>query len=311
MSKILAVFGATGVQGGSVVNNVLNDPVLSKIYKIRAITRDVNTDKAKKLKEKIEVVQGNVYDRTSLETALAGAHTIFAVTTPSFGLDGVEVEYASAKAIADVAVQQKSEYIIYSTLPAIKEMSGGKYAKVTAFDAKAKAEQYIRGLPIKSAFVSLGFFMENFHTQPFLNPQKAPDGTWILARPVPSNVQLPYIYSVADAGKFVGTILAKPDKYEGKRFCAAAALYSLEEIAAILSEATGKTVLYKQVPLEDFKKTIPFAPDVFAEGYLFAENYGGYFGPETKESVAWAVKNVDGKLSTLKEYFEAHPLELL
>lgn len=92
MSKILAVFGATGVQGGSVVNYVLNSPELSQEYKIRAITRDVNTDKAKQLKEKVEVVQGDMTDSASLKTALAGAHTVFVVTTPSFGPDALEVE---------------------------------------------------------------------------------------------------------------------------------------------------------------------------------------------------------------------------
>lgn len=218
--------------------------------------------------------------------------------------------YNTAKAIADVAVQEKCQYIIFSTLPAVKDLSGGKYANVTPFDAKAKAEQYIRGLPIKSAFVSLGFFMENFQSQPFLAPQKASDGTWILARPVPSKVRLPYIYSVPDTGRFVGTILAEPDKYEGKRFCAAAALYSLEEIAAIISKSTGKTVIYKQIPLDDFKKSLPFLPDLWTDGYLFAEEYGGYFGLETEKSVAWAVKNVSGRLSTLEEYFGAHPLQL-
>lgn len=38
MSNVLAVFGATGQQGGSVINYALNDPKLSQEYKIRAIT---------------------------------------------------------------------------------------------------------------------------------------------------------------------------------------------------------------------------------------------------------------------------------
>lgn len=88
MSKVLAVFGATGQQGGSVVDYVLNDPELSRRYKIRAITRDLNSEKAKQLKKQVEVVQGDVLDRASLETALTGAHTIFAMTTPSFSPDG-------------------------------------------------------------------------------------------------------------------------------------------------------------------------------------------------------------------------------
>ena len=313
MSKVLAVFGATGQQGSSVVNHVLDDPELSPEFKIRAITRDVNSDKAKQLSEKkVEVVQGDGSDRASLELALAGVHTVFAMTTPSFGPDGLEVEYNVAKTIADVAVEKGAKYIIFSTLPAVKVISGGKYTAVTPFDAKAKAEQYIRGLPIKSAFFSGGFFMENFHSQPFLNPQKASDSTWVLARPVSGQTKLPYIDAVGDTGKFVGAILAEPDKYEGKVFCAAVALYTLEEIAAILSRATGKTVVYKQISLEEFKKGLPFAPDLFAEGYSFAVEFGGYFGPDSEKSVAWAAKNIRvGKLTTLEEYLTAHPPQLV
>jgi uncharacterized protein YbjT (DUF2867 family) len=182
MSKIIAVFGATGQQGGSVISYVLNDAELSQKYNIRAITRDVNSEKAKQFKENVEVVQGDALNRVSLETALTGAHTVFAMTTPSFGRDGLEVEYNSAKTIVDVAVEKGAEYIIFSTLPPAKEISGGKYTKITPFDAKAKAEQYIRGLPIKSAFYSGGLFIENFQSHSFLAPREAPDGTWTMAR---------------------------------------------------------------------------------------------------------------------------------
>ena len=309
MSKVLAVFGATGQQGGSVINYVRNDPELSQKYKIRAITRDVNSEKAKRLKEKVEVVPGDVLDRASLETALTGAHTVFAMTTPSFGPDGLEVEYNSGKTIADVAVENGAEYIIFSTLPPVKEISGGKYTKVTPFDAKAKAEQYIRGLHIKSAFYSAGYFMENFQAQTFLAPRQAPDGTWVLARHNSPKTQLPFIDAVGDTGKFIGAILAEPDKYEGKTFCAAAALYSWEEIAAIMSKATGKTVVYKQIPLEEFKKSLPFMPDIFVEGFSYQEEFG-YFGPDSKKLVAWAAENARGRLSTLKEYWETHPFQL-
>lgn len=49
MSNIITVFGATGNQGGSVIRSLLADPVLSKEYKIRGITRDITKDAAKKL----------------------------------------------------------------------------------------------------------------------------------------------------------------------------------------------------------------------------------------------------------------------
>ena len=309
MSEILAIFGATGQQGGSVINYVLNDRELSQKYKIRAITRDVNSEKAKELKGKVEIVQGDVLDRASLEIALIGTHTVFAMTTPAFGPDGLEVEYNNGKAIADVAVEKGAKYIIFSTLPPVKQISGGKYTMVTPFDAKAKVEEYIRGLPIKSAFYSGGSFMENFQSQPFLAPKEAPDGTWVIARHISSKTQFPLIDAVGDTGKFVGAILAEPDKYEGKTFCAAAGIYTLEEVIAIMSKATGKTIIYKQISLEDFKRSLPFAADVFAEAYSFGEEYG-YFGPNSEKLVAWAAKNARGRLTTFEEYLEAHPLQL-
>lgn len=120
---------------------------------------------------------------------------------------------------------------------------------------------------------------------------------------------MPMIDAVGDTGKFVGAILAEPDKYEGKTFCAATAIYSLEEVAAIMSKATGKTVVYKQIPLEDFKKSLSFGHDIFGEAFSYPEEFG-YFGPDSENLVAWAVQNARGKISTLEEYLEAHPLQL-
>jgi uncharacterized protein YbjT (DUF2867 family) len=308
--KILAVFGATGQQGSSVINYILNDPELSQEYEIRAITRDVNSEKAKQLKKKVNVSQGDVLDRASLKVALAGVQTVFAMTTPSTSPDAFEIEVNNGKAIADAAVEQGAEYIIFSTLPAVNELSGGKYPGVVPFDAKAKIEQYIRSLPtIKSAFYALGSFMENFQAQGFLAPREAPDGTWIMTRHVSAETLWPLIDAVGDTGKFVGAILAEPDKYEGKTFHAAQALYTFTEIVAIMSKATGKTIIYQQIPREEFLNSIPIFAEVFVQMFGFSEEFG-YFGPGTKDMIAWSIANARGKLSTLDDFFKAHPLTL-
>ncbi|KAI1260051.1 hypothetical protein F5Y18DRAFT_407280 [Xylariaceae sp. FL1019] len=313
MSKLLVVFGATGRQGESVINHVLNDPELSQQYRLRAITRDVNSEKSEQLKKQnAEVVQGDMNDRASLVAALTGAHTVFAMTTPVFSANPVEDEYNIGKNIADVAVETGAQYLIWSTLPYVSELSNGKYTRVAPFDAKAKVERYIRGLSIKSAFFAGGYFMENFASQPFLGPKPAGDGTWVLARHVSGQTKLPYVDATGDTGKFVGAILAEPDKYEGKTFCAAAALYTLEEIAAILSKTTGQTVVYKQVSVEEFAAGLALPPDwtaIFVDGFSYKEE-AGYFGPGTEKEVAWAAANARGRLTTLEEYFEAHPLRL-
>jgi uncharacterized protein YbjT (DUF2867 family) len=56
-SKIITVFGATGTQGGSVVDIFLSDPKLKDDWKVRGVTRDVTKPAAQKLAERgVEVV---------------------------------------------------------------------------------------------------------------------------------------------------------------------------------------------------------------------------------------------------------------
>ncbi|KAJ5493858.1 hypothetical protein N7463_009945 [Penicillium fimorum] len=311
MSKTLAIFGATGQQGSSVLNYVLNDPELSQQYKIRAITRDSTSEKAQQLKEKgdIEVVDGDVTDPASLAKALSGVHTVFAMTTPDISPDAFNVEVGNANRIADTAVEQGVDYFIWSTLPSIRDLSNGKYTSVVPFDAKAAAEDYIRTLPIKSAFVSLGSFMENLQAQTFLAPTQAADGTYVLTRHTSPKAQFPLIDAVGDTGKFVGAILAEPEKFQGKRLHCATKLYTVEEIAALLSKSSGKTIVFKQISTEEFKAGLPFFQDVFAEGFSFMDDYG-YFGPGSEELVAEAAAVARGKLSTFEEYLERHPFQL-
>lgn len=58
MSKLLSVFGATGQQGGALIKYILDTPELSKIFKLRGITRDITKPSAAELRRKgIELVQ--------------------------------------------------------------------------------------------------------------------------------------------------------------------------------------------------------------------------------------------------------------
>ena len=311
MSKILAVFGATGQQGSSVVANVLSDPELSKGYSLRALTRDISSTKAKDLADRgVEVVAADMTSRESVASALQGVHTVFIVTVPTFTPHGFEVEYNTGKLIADVSVELGVSYIIFSTLPHVSKLSGGTFKHVTHFDAKAQIEIYIRTLKVRSAFVSLGAYMQNFSGIPFFTPQKANDSdAYVIALPTSSQQKWPFLDAEADTGKFVGAILAEPEKFEGKVFSASEGLYCWEEIVAALSKSSGKKVVYRQLTVEAFKEGLPFAKDAFAEalGHIDA----GYYGSETEALVKWANENARGKLIGLGAYLQAHPLQLV
>ncbi|KAG0300876.1 hypothetical protein BGZ98_008800, partial [Dissophora globulifera] len=288
-------------QGGSVINSVINDPELSKIYRVRAITRDPSSANAQALLQKgVEVVKGDVDDHESLKQALQGAHTVFIVTVTVYDALLKPRELAQGKAIADTAVAAGAQYLIFSTLPYVTDIAKGVCSNVPSFDVKAEIEEYIRTLPIKSAFFSPGIFMQNYIAK--MSPQPAGDGTYSLVGIVSSTAQFPLIDVVEDTGKYVGAILAEPDKYEGKVFSAATRFYTHDEIAQELSKATGKTVKYHQLPVEVFKSfLIPGSGDPVVGMLQYIQDFG-YYGPQGAELVEWSVQNARGKLPTFDEF---------
>src|SRR5579862_1509440 len=77
--RIIAVAGATGAQGGGLARAILNDA--DHTFAVRALTRDVNSDKAKALaKAGAEVVHADIDDHASLVKAYEGAYGAFCVT---------------------------------------------------------------------------------------------------------------------------------------------------------------------------------------------------------------------------------------
>ena len=77
--KIIAIFGATGAQGGGLARAILNDK--NSEFAVRAVTRDPHSDKAKELaKLGAEVVAGDIDNMDSLKKSLQGAYGAYFVT---------------------------------------------------------------------------------------------------------------------------------------------------------------------------------------------------------------------------------------
>jgi len=308
MSKLLVVFGATGNQGGSVITQVINDAELSKQFKIRALTRDTTKPAAQDLSDKgIEVVSVDLTNHSSIQKAVTGAHTVFSVTTSRYDATAYETEYSEGKAIADAAAVVGA-YLIFSTSPSVLEISQGKFKQVVPFNVKADLETYIRSLPIQSAFFAPGSFMQNYYTHS--EPRPMGDGTYALMNILNPDTPLPLIDVKADTGKWVTAILAQPDEYAGKFFAAASQMATLQQVAETMSMVTGKKVVYKQIPDEQFKAAMPAGTQ---EMRLQMFQYGRdcyYFGPKQAEQVEWASKAVRGKLTTFEAHLQQNHIKL-
>lgn len=152
--------------------------------------------------------------------------------------------------------------------------------------------------------------MSNFNH--FMSPRPSPanDGTFAMANFVTPHTQMPLIDTADDSGKYVGAILADPDKYEGTTLAAATKLYSYTETADIMSKATGKKVVYQQLPLQVFAGFLPEENRKYlVDMFTWIQDFG-YYGEGTEGKVEWTAKQARGELTTLEEYLKKCPLHL-
>ncbi|KAL9614188.1 MAG: hypothetical protein Q9204_008847, partial [Flavoplaca sp. TL-2023a] len=130
MSKLLTVFGATGLQGGSLLRYLLKRADVLKIYRLRGVTRNTKKPAAVALEEAgVQMVRADMDDAVSLLSAVAGSNAVFAMT--NFWEKGIaELEVAQGKAMADAAAAAGAELIVWSSLPNVTAMSGGKLSRI-------------------------------------------------------------------------------------------------------------------------------------------------------------------------------------
>src|SRR6476620_9774551 len=130
--KLIAVIGATGQQGGGVVRALQ----AGGQFKVRALTR--NPDKHRELAE--EVVEADLNKPETLKAALEGAHGVFLVTNfREAGTDELKQATAAIRAAKDAGVK----HFIWSTLPDVEAISGGKF-NVPHFTGKAKIDRVVK-----------------------------------------------------------------------------------------------------------------------------------------------------------------------
>lgn len=264
--KIIAVLGATGAQGGGLVRAILSDP--SGGFTARAITRDVNSDKAKALQALgAEVVAGDVDDEASLQRAFAGAYGAYCVTFfwAHFSPDREKAEVA---AMARAAKATGVKHVIWSTLedtrkwvplsdnrmPTLQE----KY-HVPHFDAKGEANVEFTQAGVPTTFLHTSFYWDNL-IYFGMGPRKGQDGKLVFALPM-GDRKLPGI-AAEDIGRCAYGVFQRPDLI-GKSIGIAGDHPTGAQMAATLGQAMGQPVGYYAMPFDDYRKLgFPGADDL-------------------------------------------------
>lgn len=120
MSRLITVFGATGMQGGGVVKALL----AGGKFKVRGITRSLESKKAKELASQgVEMVQGSFDEPESLNKAISGSYGVFLVTNFWDGMDGAR-ETKQGKYAVDACLKGGVKHLVYSGLESSQKMYG-------------------------------------------------------------------------------------------------------------------------------------------------------------------------------------------
>ena len=279
--KIIAVVGATGAQGGGLVRAILADE--GGPFRPRALTRDVNSPKAKALAAAgAEVVTADLDDPATLRRAFEGAHGAYCVTF-FWHHFSPEKELAQAASMAEAAKQTGVTHLIWSTLDDTRRFVPldddrmptlmGKY-KVPHFDAKGEADGLFTRAGVPTTFLLTSFYWDNFI---FFGsgPKRGPDGNLALVMPM-GDKKLPAI-AAEDIGKCAYGIFKRGKQLIGKTVGIAGEHLSGEEMAAKLTGALGEKVTYQDVPPEVFRSFgFPGADDL-GNMFQFKRDFNDYF----------------------------------
>ncbi|MDP4285181.1 MAG: NmrA/HSCARG family protein [Bacteroidota bacterium] len=269
--KIITVFGATGAQGGGLVRAILADS--NSEFSVRAVTRDVTSDKAKELAALgAEVVAADIDDADSIKKALDGAYGAYFVTF-FWAHFSAEKETEEAKNMAAAAKEAGIKHAIWSTLEDVRNFVPlnddsmptlrGKY-KVPHFDGKGEADHFFTEAGVPVTFLMASWYWDNmiyFGS----GPKKGADGK--LAFTLPMGDKKMAGIAAEDIGKCAYGIFKKGNQFIGKRVGIAGDQLTGDEMAAKLSKALNKEVFYHKVTPAQYR----------AFGFPGADDLGNMF----------------------------------
>jgi uncharacterized protein YbjT (DUF2867 family) len=305
--KIIAVIGATGAQGGGLVRAILKDPAGG--FAVRAVTRDVNSPKAKALARLgAEVVAADIDDATSVERAFQGVYGAFCVT---FFWDhfSPEKELDQARILASAAKRAGVKHAIWSTLEDTRKWVplsdarmptlNGKY-KVPHFDGKGEADEEFRSLGVPTTFLLTSFYWDNLiHFG--MGPTRGADGRLAFTLPMGERA-LPGI-AAEDIGRCAYGIFKRGAELIGQTVGVAGEHLTGAQITAALRGALGEEVVHNAISPEAYRKLgFPGAEDL-GNMFQFNRDFNEDFRRARDPSVARALNPA---LQTFGEWLAAN-----
>ena len=238
-------------------------------FKVRALSR--NPAKHRELAD--EVGQADLDRPETLDAAFEGAHGVFLVTNFwEKGTDEVKQATAAVRAAKDAGVK----HFVWSTLPDVEAISGGKF-NVPHFTGKARIDRIVR----EAGFTHHTFVIAPFYYQNLvgtLAPQKQTDGSLGWALPLDPDVRCIHMGDIREIGDIVAGAFAHPDQAgNGEYLPLVGDFMSFNEIIDTLNRQ-GHKFSFNQVPAEVFAALFPGAAEIAETFKVLPGSYLPRFG---------------------------------
>jgi uncharacterized protein YbjT (DUF2867 family) len=253
MQKIF-VAGATGNQGGAVVDHLLADGE----WEIHGLTRDAESERAQALAGRgVTVVEGDLTDADRMRELVAGMDAVFAVTT--FFEAGTDAEIEQGKILADAASEAGVDHFVYSSV------GSADTADLAHFQSKAAVEAYIADLDLPATVVRPVFFTQNFAG---MMREDIENGQLVM--PLAEGVSLAVV-DASDIGQAVVAALNDPETFLGETVTLAGDSLTLEEFAAAFGDHLGYEIEAVHADIEDYRE---MAGDEMADMFAWFNEVG-------------------------------------
>jgi nucleoside-diphosphate-sugar epimerase len=307
-NRIIAVLGATGSQGGSLCDAILDDPEGG--YVCRAITRNPRSHAARALVARgIEVVAADLDDEASLTPAFAGAHGVYGVTNyPE--ISSVEREQQQATNIAKAARDANAAHVIWSTLDDTTQWLPVSDSRMPTLlrkykcphsDSKGQIDHVFTDLRLPVTFLLTCFYWDNFYKYGW-GPKKGKDGAYTLTLPL-GQARMPGI-AVEDIGKCALGIFKKGAGLIGNRIGVAGEHLSGVEMADKCSTALGIRCTFSAMSPDTYRNLgFPGAEDLGNMFQIFSEfeqEYRATRSVEASRALAPSLMNFDQWIARYK-----------
>jgi uncharacterized protein YbjT (DUF2867 family) len=207
---------------------------------VRAFVRDKNKLAAQALKQSgAELVEGDLNDRASIDSALQGITGVFSVQGFT---DGLDVEIRQGKALAEAAKAMCIKHFVYSSVGGAERKTG-----IPHFDSKFQIEEYVRAIGLPYTIMRPVFFFFNY------NMMRPMIENGALRQPLSPHTKLQQL-SEEDYGIMVAEVFERPADFLNREKQVASVNMTMTEIAASFSRVMGKTVSFQQIPFETFEQ---------------------------------------------------------